>query len=102
MNEELVQDVQRGAALLDKQFPGWENRVDLGELTFPDTERCVLGQQFGTVQAGYTAVGVPDDVEVDGAYRDGGCHYGFNSDSGDSWASYRDAWEKEILKRRVS
>lgn len=38
--------VQRGAKLLDKEDPGWENRVKITPLDLGSPCKCVLGQLF--------------------------------------------------------
>jgi hypothetical protein len=36
--------VERGAALLDKEFPGWEKSIDPDRIMIATTTWCVLGQ----------------------------------------------------------
>lgn len=43
-NTVLRQRVERGAALLDAEQPGWAPRIDLVKLAMSNSEWCVLGQ----------------------------------------------------------
>lgn len=45
--ERLEQYVARGAAWLDENRPGWEFKIDLGELNLMLPDCCVLGQVDG-------------------------------------------------------
>lgn len=36
--------VERGAAMLDKEFPGWEESIDPGRIMIASTSMCILGQ----------------------------------------------------------
>lgn len=38
--------IEQGAAWLDETQPGWERRLDIGQLDLASCERCVLGQVF--------------------------------------------------------
>jgi hypothetical protein len=40
------QEIERGAAWLDENEPGWERRIDVGKLRLQDCSVCVLGQTF--------------------------------------------------------
>jgi hypothetical protein len=50
--------VEKGAALLDEEKPGWRESIDLGRLDMMSPWRCVLGQVFETwdmeAHSGYT------------------------------------------------
>jgi hypothetical protein len=41
-----VEDVARGAALLDEKRPGWFSEINLADLSLDNASRCVLGQLF--------------------------------------------------------
>ncbi len=38
--------VEKGAAWLDDREPGWEGRINLGELFISDVTQCICGQVF--------------------------------------------------------
>ncbi len=38
--------VEKGAKWLDETEPGWEGRINLGELLISDVQQCVCGQVF--------------------------------------------------------
>jgi len=42
----------RGAVLLDKEYPGWWQRVNPDNLNMWSDHRCVLGQLFGSYNIG--------------------------------------------------
>lgn len=50
-------NVQRGAAWLDENKPGWESKMDLENFYMSDGSRCVAGQVFreeaGEDESGY-------------------------------------------------
>lgn len=39
--------VAKGAELLDKKVPGWEEKIDLNELKLDDCWDCIIGQVLG-------------------------------------------------------
>jgi hypothetical protein len=41
--------VARGAALLDREYPGWHQRIDLSVLDLANSCRCILGQVYRPV-----------------------------------------------------
>jgi hypothetical protein len=47
----ITQVVGRGAALLDRECPGWENEIDLTRLDLSSVYDCVLGQIYGVEPA---------------------------------------------------
>jgi hypothetical protein len=86
--------VADGAAWLDGQLPGWEDRVNLDRLFMWSPSHCVAGQVFGRV-LGYRHVvrtlGWPGTPE-----------HGFCA-SDDGLSSDLDvAWRKLIVARRVA
>jgi len=42
-----MEDVKRGAALLDTYEPGWADRIDLNALDMDFADQCILGQLYG-------------------------------------------------------
>ena len=49
--------VERGAALLDAEQPGWAPRIDVVRLNMTSGSECVLGQLFpaSNIDSGYAA-----------------------------------------------
>jgi len=47
--------VKRGAALLDRERPGWEKKMDISKFDIWHSDRCILGQVFmnGSSMPGY-------------------------------------------------
>lgn len=58
--------VSNGVALLDAQMSNWRSHVNVKELDMSHTERCVLGQIFGSYRYGESC------LSIDGS------KYGFN------------------------
>ena len=54
----IEERVQSGMGILDINFPGWEERIDLETLDLEDCELCVLGQQYGNFTEGYLRLGL--------------------------------------------
>lgn len=49
-------NVQTGAALLDRERPGWEQKIDSATLDLNTCTQCILAQVFGSYQAGVAAL----------------------------------------------
>lgn len=47
-----MERVERGAAWLDEHEPGWELKIDLGELNLASCYKCILGQVYGRYENG--------------------------------------------------
>jgi hypothetical protein len=100
---EAVDNVARGAALLDKKYPGWDRRIDMNALDMSNECACVLGQLEGPY---WSAI---ERMWPDGAWRGRAASHGFNlaydiNDSIDSLPSQFDllqlAWTELITARR--
>jgi hypothetical protein len=50
--------VARGAAFLDKRYPGWQDQVDLTRLDIDSCYQCVLGQLYGSFTQGSNSLGI--------------------------------------------
>lgn len=86
--------VSRGAALLDRKVPGWENRIDLDRLDISSTANCILGQLYSPttswVGEGYTnlyAVGMGTDISILDEYVD--------------FPELKAEWKRVITERRM-
>ncbi|GAA2321293.1 hypothetical protein GCM10010149_87880 [Nonomuraea roseoviolacea subsp. roseoviolacea] len=77
--------VAAGAALLDKNLPGWAARIDTETFSLASLYKCILGQLFGFYDTGMRAIGWSWDDDV--MAQRFGFHMG-NCD--DTWA----AWER--------
>jgi hypothetical protein len=47
----------QGAVLMDKHCPGWAEHINPTKFTIESTLNCVLGQIYGNVEKGLTALG---------------------------------------------
>ncbi len=90
--------VGRGVELLDREAPGWWERVELGALELTSCTGCVVGQLFGHYEQGLACLGV---------WRRGH-EYGFalpsfsgELDSTETWAELTEIWHEIILNRRA-
>jgi hypothetical protein len=85
--------VARGAALLDRAWPGWAAQVDPDRLTMADGDSDVLGQLYGHLNRGLAALGDPDAVA-----------HGFDldADADDDAAdpALAACWRAEVTRRR--
>ena len=50
--------VERGAALLDAEQPGWAPRIDVTTLNMSGGRTCVLGQTYGHYWTGVDALAI--------------------------------------------
>lgn len=91
--------IEAGMALLDRQAPGWEDRVDLRTLDVSSCTRCVVGQLFDVKEddllyLGFQALGVTHPRE-----------YGFSLDwklgYRVSYGGLTRAWKRAIRHRRA-
>jgi hypothetical protein len=82
--------VKRGAALLDRERPGWEGKMDISKFDIWEPNRCILGQvfmngQFGSRHntSGYSRGLIAlkfaggDDSEDEDVTEEKAAHYGF-------------------------
>jgi hypothetical protein len=86
--------VERSAALLDQEMPGWESRIDLDRLDICDASNCVLGQVYASRRYHYS--GWSRGLELLG-FTDGHrniAHYAFTGNQ------HLPAWRAAIEARR--
>lgn len=59
--EELEGYVDAGIALLDKEcaFDNWREKIDLGELRMSLSDKCILGQIYGSFGTGCADMNIP-------------------------------------------
>lgn len=92
------ENVERGAALLDQQYPGWFNELDVASLDMSDCDACVVGQVADKRYSGATWEMGLYDCEDD--VRHGfDLEYPPNSSTKD-WAGLKAEWIKQIEKKR--
>lgn len=48
----VQQRVANGARWLDENFPGWDKRIDIGNLELSDGQYCICGQVFEEIAEG--------------------------------------------------
>jgi hypothetical protein len=85
--------VAAGAAFLDKQMPGWAERIDLGQLDLFDECGCVLGQLGGNYHRMRDYFGL--DMKA-------AALLGFTlsvTAPHENWAILDDLWADEVKKR---
>ena len=77
-----AQRVAKGAAYLDRNYPGWERKVDVAILDITETDRCICGQ---VISPEYGWAEVRMDVIQ---WGETAADYGFALPSdGDTWVS---------------
>jgi hypothetical protein len=57
MSEDVAECAAAGARLLDEKAPDWAARINVERLDFNNTERCMLGQLYGSYVRGKRALG---------------------------------------------
>lgn len=78
--QELRECVKRGTELIDQHGPqDWRNKINSGELDMVSSQRCVLGQLYGSLGQGLEAL----KFKIEGAYIGDSvwssvCHHGFS------------------------
>lgn len=92
--QNITARVAAGAALLDSEQPGWDQRVTLDTLEISSCTSCVLGQLYGNVSTGYGVFGIDDDA-VD--------QFGFDQQgwAGDEYELLTAEWRRVIVARRA-
>ena len=104
------QRVARGAHHLDRMFPDWATRIDIGTLELNCEENCVLGQLYGNFWDAVHAVPVFRKPGDEWFVADLPVRYGFvlayaelvNADSFGAEPGYQrlqDAWVEAIAAR---
>jgi hypothetical protein len=91
MSPIAAERVARGAALLDRECPGWAARIDPDVLDLSHTRLCLLGQLHGTFGEGLARL----DLRGEGRP----CMHGFAIDRFTWWDELHEAWVAEIARR---
>jgi hypothetical protein len=95
-----AQAVTRGAALLDREFPGWAERIDLPTLDLGDCYQCILGQLFEEAAELYSDGYLTGRDRLGLTFRDT-VEHGFipRRDSSGYDDLLNEAWAAEVLRR---
>ncbi len=94
--------VSRGAALLDKERPGWRDEIDISMLDLSDACYCILGQVFEHYDNGLSALLAFDEESEDLSTV---IAHGFTIAlpfSARQWQALQEAWIAELRKQPVS
>ena len=95
--------VERGAAWLDAEAPGWESKVDVGRLVMNNCSRCIIGQVFGHFEEFLDRLS-PDRVRRHWEAEEFGFDVDDHYPSDHGYVSYdllTEAWT-DLLKRRAN
>ena len=87
----LKQRVERGAALLDAEQPGWCERIDVPTLDLCDGRFCVVGQTHDSFEGGLRALGLWQRRQIRS--------HGFDVDYYDEFARLLPLWREAIEAR---
>lgn len=89
------QAVLKGAELLDRENPGWADKIDLEYLKLDSCLQCVLGQLYGDYREGKKKLGLLSDLVTLPIPT---FEYGFNGNV----VELEEYWIREIKKRQTS
>jgi hypothetical protein len=92
----IKERVKAGAALLDREEPGWEQRINLETLNLEESCCCVLGQLFQGYSTGVARL----DLDLEAEFSLGFYRFDPASDREYSWDSLTRAWKALIRERR--
>ena len=103
---EAIKRVRAGVEWLDKNYPGWLDKVEVNELELEDSCKCVLGQLFSEEAVnsdeftgfGY-AMNVVFDPDAEFPY-DKVSRLGFDSDGDVCFSALQIVWEDAISSRK--
>lgn len=92
----VTERVAAGVALLDREQPGWDSKVNLDTLNIASSWNCVLGQLYGDELTGGKALDLKWVVAV---------RCGFDRHSGELRVVFdelTDEWKRVISERRAA
>lgn len=108
---DLMPRVEKGAAWLDVNRPGWFDAINCDELNIESCSRCVLGQLFGSFDDGMARLVEGYD---EWAYNPASGEHGFAAKQCDLpidtprdasklfWRTLRECWMTAILARQFA
>lgn len=96
----MIEQVKRGAELLDRVEPDWHNHINVADFDLRSTSTCIIVQLFGGYCAGLMQLGILGDSQ-DKAYGFDVIHCGrtLNEIEADYNAGHA-AWLAEIKQRK--
>jgi hypothetical protein len=110
ISEDIKLAVKNGAAWLDENHEGWENRIDLPKLSMNSCTNCVVGQAVGEFYESIAEAAKSEEFSDDSFEwaAENGFHHPSNEDCHYSLREidtyYRQleaAWTEEVLRRRL-
>ena len=95
--EWAAQAVAKGAAVMDQRKRDWRKRINLETLSIASVRACVLGQNYGSFNAGMEALGIG---------RIGAAEHGFiwpcgQVDNDELIRALDEAWRSQITGKRA-
>lgn len=100
--------VDKGAALLDRERPGWDQRIDLDRLNVRSECNCVFGQEFAQHPEADNPIPFTTGAEElfgTEATADDLAEYGFEEYSDEpedgGYEALTAEWKRVILARRI-
>lgn len=99
---ELRENVERGAALLDRRRPRWFEQIDLDEFYLESATACICGQLSGLGRRSYYArvLARRPNPSDDWLHRHGFFVDGERIVHEDAWPYAENHWRKLIKQRR--
>jgi hypothetical protein len=88
----MRKEIEAGMQVLDREAPGWEQIVNVGQLNIALDCDCVLGFVYGSYWSGLEMLGEPDNFEWSIAH---GFTFRGNDEDG-----LTDAWKIAIQSRK--
>jgi hypothetical protein len=91
--------IDRGVALLDREYPGWDDEIDLQLLDLSCSARCICGQvdNWGDMLARHAANGSGSAVDWATAH---GFTVEVNNRVTDDFDRLTEGWRETIMARR--
>lgn len=88
--EQIVDDkVEKGAAWLDYNYPGWLDKVSLDRLNMGQCGNCIIGQ----------AVSMYTETLFEGGHAQA-CALGFDCDSDTNYSDLEAGWNRKVTELR--
>jgi hypothetical protein len=89
--------VAKGVALMDRELPGWEKKIDLELLDLGDSCSCIIGQAY----SGESYIASVHDLFEGSPFTENTTdEYGFSTPDCNDYPSLTREWKELILERR--